>query len=129
MILDLSKEAGAMQSTALVWWCESYQPQCEPLLCLAELLLLAGPAMGWFVAGHEERPATGWVEAGSVWAGVFQNDLSSSLRSCMVSLTFASLACWSTSAFSRSLTLFHVALISSTSLRAPSSMPSKCSLC
>ena len=43
---------GVMQLTALARWCESSQPQCKFLLFLAESLVSAGSAMGWFVIGH-----------------------------------------------------------------------------
>ena len=128
MSLDLSEEAGMMQSTTLAWWHEPSWPQCEPLLFLAESLVSAGPAAGRFMVEHEEGPAMGWVVAGLVWTGVFWNDLSSSLRSWIASLTFMSLACWSTSVFSRLLTLFCAALILSMSLRTPSSVSSEHSL-
>ena len=68
MSLNLSKEAGAMQSTTLVWCHESFWPQCEPESFLAELSVSAGPVTGWFVVEHEEGPAMGWVMAGLVWA-------------------------------------------------------------
>ena len=68
MSLDLSEEAGTMQLATLAWWCESSQPQCEPLSFLAESSVSAGPTVGWFVVEHEEGPAIGWVVADLVWA-------------------------------------------------------------